>query len=153
MAAIRPVQLDGPLTFSANVNINGGQLVEPDGAGPASPMLIKPCTAASIFCLGVAISDAAAAGFVQGTVDSWGNPIYAAQFPPNEVAVAYRGVWRLTASSIACVFGHLVIAGANGTVVDGGATPVSNQVIGRCVDPLGIAIGTRGKILLGSVGP
>lgn len=148
MAGIRPVLETGRQTFSANVNINGGQLVEPDSGNPG---FIKPCTAGSTKCLGAAISDAAGLPAPnQSSTDAWGNPIYKAQEPPNEVAVAQDGVWRLTASG-AIPFGNYVIPGANGTVADGGATPNPLQVVGRCVDPLGIADTVRGKIRLGGL--
>jgi hypothetical protein len=149
MAGIRPVQEQGPLSFSANVNINGGQLVEPDAGNPG---FIKPATAATTKCLGVAISDASGLPTPnQSGADAWGNPTYNAHQPPNEVAVAYRGVWRLTAQG-AIPFGAYVIVGTvAGTVADGGATPNPLQVVGRCVDPKGIADTVRGKILLGGM--
>ena len=149
MAGIRPVLEFGPLSFSANVNINGGQLVEPDAGNPG---FIKPATAATTKCLGVAHGDAAGLPAPNKTSsDAWGNPTYMAHVPPNEVAVAIHGVWRLTASG-AIPFGNYVVCGANGVVVDGGATPNALQVVGRCVEPGGIADGARGKILLGGLG-
>jgi hypothetical protein len=149
MAGRRPVLEFGPLSFSANVNINGGQLVEPDSGNPG---FIKPAAAASIKCLGVAVGDAAGLPAPnKSSTDAWGNPVYMAQVPPNEVAVAIHGVWRLTASG-AIPFGAFVICGANGVVVDGGATPNPLQVVGRCVDPAGIISGAVGKILLSGLG-
>jgi|SRR4051812_17364119 hypothetical protein len=149
MSGIKPVLEFGPLTFSANVNVNGGQLVEPDAGKPG---FIKPATAGTIHCLGVAIGDAAGLPTPnQNGTDAWGNPTYMAQLPPNEVAVAVHGVFRLLASG-AIAFGDYVITGANGVVVSGGATPNPLQVVGRCVDPAGIADGARGKVLLFGVG-
>lgn len=150
MAAIRPVIEHGPLSFSANVNINGGQLVEPDGSAPG---FIKPATSATIHCLGVAIGDAAGLPAPsKSSVDAWGNPVYMAQQPPNEVAVAWHGVWRLVADG-AIAFGDYVIVGTiAGTVKSGGATPNPLQVVGFCVDPAGIADTVRGKIRLGGLG-
>jgi hypothetical protein len=150
MAGIKPVLEFGPLTFSANVNINGGQLVEPDSANPG---FIKPASSGTTKCLGVAIGDAAGLPTPsQSGTDAWGNPTYMAQLPPNEVGVAVHGVWRLTAKG-AIAFGDYVIVGSTaGTVSSGGATPNPLQVVGRCVDPAGIADGARGKILLFGVG-
>jgi hypothetical protein len=147
MPGIRPVLEQGPLTFDANVNIMGGSLVMPDGTTGR----IKPTVADTPLCLGVATGDASAYSNTNAdTTDAWGNPIVNAQVPPVEVAVAWRGVWRLTASG-AIAFGALVVAGANGVVVTRAAQGL-DSVIGKCVEPGGIASGQRGKILLGGVG-
>lgn len=152
MAGIRPVFEKGPLTFAATIaanggNIIGGQLVEPDGTTGR----IKPAVADSAKCLGVATGDASAFDFTNAeTTDTWGHPVVNAQHPPNEVAVAYQGVWRLTATG-AVAFGDLVACAAAGTVKTIGAG-VFGTVIGRCVEPGGIANGAKGKILLGGVG-
>lgn len=152
MAGIRPVQEKGPLTFLATTLANGGlikggQLVEPDAATGK----IKVAGAASAAVLGVATGDASPSDHTNAnTTDDWGNPVVNAQYPPNEVAVAYQGVWRIEAAG-AIAFGALVVSGAAGTV----ATVAANtfdKVIGRCVEPGGIADGATGKILLGGVG-
>lgn len=149
MAGIRPVFEKGPLTFSANVNITGGQLVEPDGTTGR----IKPAVADSAVCLGVALGDASAVNFANAdTTDAWGNPVVNAQYPPNEVAVAYQGVYRLkNGSGSTIAFGALVASNGSGDVKALGAG-VFGTVIGRCVEPAGIAAGAKGKILLGGVG-
>ena len=152
MAGIRPVFEHGPITYRATTAANGGlikggQLVEPDGTTGR----VKVAGAASAAVLGVATGDASASDFTNAdTTDSWGNPVVNAQHPPNEVAVAYQGVWKLEATG-AIAFGALVVSAANGTV----ATVAANtfdKVIGRCVEPGGIANGAKGKILLGGVG-
>lgn len=153
MPGIRPVFEKGPLTFFATTTANngkiiGGQLVEPDGTTGK----IKVCTADSAKCLGVATGDAAPSDYAIATAtDGWGNPVVdGGMQPPNEVAVAYQGVWRLTATG-AIAFGDLVACAASGTVKTIGAG-VFGTVIGRCVEPGGIANGAKGKILLGGVG-
>lgn len=84
----------GPLTYSANVNIRSGRLVVPD----STTGRIKEAGANAVDCLGVATGNAAGIAYSNAdTVDPWGNTIVNAQFPPNEVAVAYQGVWRLIA--------------------------------------------------------
>lgn len=142
----------GPLSFSANVNITGGLLVEPD----STTGRIKPATAGTVACLGVAMGDASAVNYANAdTTDAWGNNITNFHFPPNEVAVAYQGVFRLKAFG-AITFGQLVVSGLNVVGTNGIVVPrvaqVLDQVIGRCVEPGGIADGAEGKILLGSVG-
>lgn len=154
MPGITPVFKDGsPLTYSATTianggNIKGGMLVEPDG----STGRIKPATAGTTKCLGVAMNDMAASDYATAdTTDTWGNTIANMNpFPPNEGAVAYKGVFRLKAAG-AIAFGDLVQCAANGEVVTIGAGAFGT-VIGRCVEPAGIANGARGKILLGGVG-
>ena len=57
----------------------------------------------------------------------------------------------------AIAFGDYVAAAANGTVSTwvnaiAGAVSTTHTIIGKCVDPAGIANGARGKIVLGQVG-
>lgn len=154
MAGLRPVFEKGPLTFPASTIANGGNIragmfVMPDAATGR----IRPTTGAVATCLGLAIGDAAASDFSNAdTVDTWNNPIVNAQFPPNELAVAYQGVWRLVNPSGATVaFGALIVTAANGAWAARAAETL-DLVVGRCVEPGGIANGARGKILLGTVG-
>lgn len=154
MAGIRPVQEKGPLTFLATTLANGGlikggQLVEPDAATGKIKV-----AGASAAILGVATGDASPSDHTNAnTTDDWGNPVVNAQYPPNEVAVAYQGVWRLENGGAAAIaFGELVIGAAGGTVAGNGAGTNALLVVGRCVEPGGIAVGATGKILLGGVG-
>lgn len=153
MAGIRPrFEKGSPLTFNANVLIKGGQLVEPDAATGR----IKPTAANSVTCLGVALGDASAFGYTNAnTTDAWGNPVVNAQFPPNEVAVAKHGVFdlKVAAATATVPFGALVKAAANGEVQlhSQGAAATFDQIVGRCVEPGGIAAGAEGKIRLGGV--
>lgn len=152
MAGIRPVFEKGPLSFSTTTaanggNVKGGQLVMPDGTTGR----VRPTTGAVNTCLGVALGDAAASDFANAeTTDTWGNPVVNMHFPPNEVAVAYQGVFRLKATT-AIAFGELVVSAANGEVNPRGAGTM-DLVIGRCVEPAGISAGAKGKILLGGIG-
>lgn len=91
---IKPVFDRGPITYLANANVRGGRLVMPD----ASTGRVKETTGAVSDCLGVATGNASAFGALNAdTLDAWGNTVVNAQYPPNEVAVAYQGIWRLTA--------------------------------------------------------
>lgn len=155
MAGIRPrFERGSPLTFNANENIRGGQMVEVDG----DTGRIKVTDGASDRCLGVALGDASAPGFVAGsTTDAWGNPtVNHGLNPPNEVAVANQGVYDLTATNAAIPFGALVTSAADGKVAAAGTTPGAGTVIGRCVEatgtPAGIPANGTGKILLTGVG-
>lgn len=159
MPGIKPVFDNGPLTFAATTianggNIKGGSLVEPDGTTGR----IKPATANSEVCLGVALNDMAASDFAASdTTDTWGNSIANMNaLVPNEGAVAFKGVFRLkvAAATTTVPFGALVKCAANGEVQlhsQGGAATYP-MIVGRCVEPGGIAAGARGKINLNLAG-
>ena len=164
MPGIRPVFEKGPLTFSATTAANGGlisggRLVEPDGTTGR----IKLAEPNSVTVLGVALGDAAPSDLstTDGT-DAWGNTVTNMTYHPNEVAVAYQGVWLLTNRGATKIdFGTLVAAAGTGVNRGGvatwanaaaGALSNTHAVVGRCVEPGGIAVGATGKILLGSVG-
>lgn len=153
---VKPIFDRGPLTYLATTianggNIKGGQLVMPDGTTGK----IKPTTGADVDCLGVAMGNASASDYSNAdTTDTWGQTVVNAQYPPNEVAVGYQGVWKLTATNATIAFGALVVAAANGQVAAytnaaAGAVSLAHRVIGRCVEPGGIAANGTGKILLG----
>lgn len=164
----RPVFEKGPVTFSVTNmaglgGVNGLKeltLVEPDGTTGR----IKVATAGTIKCLGVAVGNASASDFANAdTADFWNNNITNFNYPPNEVAVAYQGVWLLrNEGGVAIDFGDLVVvagtgaaSGGVGKFVNAVAGAVSNvaSVVGRCLEPGGIAAtsGTKGKILLGGL--
>lgn len=158
MPGLLPTFDKGPLTFAATTvanggNIKGGMLVEPDAATGR----IKPAAANSALCLGVALGDASASDFANAdTTDTWGNTIVNAQYPPNEVAVGWQGVFKLkvAATSATVPFGALVKCAANGEVTlhSTGGAATFDVIIGRCVEPLGIVAGARGKINLNCAG-
>lgn len=149
----------GPLTFSAEVNILGGSLVEPFTGGTAAQNArIRPASADSLTCIGVALGDAAAATYAPAdSTDAWGNSIANMNpFPPNETAVAFQGVIKLKNAASgtgfgAIAFGGLVKCAANGEIMPLGASAFG-MVIGRCVEPNGIAAGQRGKINISMAG-
>lgn len=158
MPGLLPTFDKGPLTFPATVianggNIKGGSLVDVDGVTGK----IKPSGANSATCLGVALGDASASDYANvDTTDTWGNTIVNPLYPPNEVAVAWQGVFKLkvAATSATVPFGALVKCAANGEVTlhSTGGAATFDIIIGRCVEPAGIAAGARGKINLNCAG-
>lgn len=151
MPGLLPTFDRGPLTFAAHENIPGGSLVMPAAAGR-----IQIATLNTTLCLGVALGDAAAFDYtIADTVDPWGNSIANMNaLVPNEVAVAYQGVFKLkVAAATATVgFGEFVKCAAAGEIhlhSQGGAATLG-MIIGRCVEPGGIVAGARGKIRLGA---
>jgi hypothetical protein len=155
---VKPVFDRGPITYLATTianggNIKGGQLVEPDGTTGK----IKVCTALSVACLGVATGNTSASDYSNAdTTDTWGQTVVNAQYPPNEVSVGYQGIWKLkvAAATTTVPFGALVKAAAAGEVQlhSQGAAATYDMIVGRCVEPAGIAAGATGKILLAGIG-
>lgn len=143
MAGLRPHLEHGPETHLANVNIIGGQLVEPDAATGK----VKPAVANSLAVLGLAIGDAAATpGMAAATTDAWGRNTAGVLNPPNEVAVAYRGSWWIkNTSGTAWTFGQRLYAGAAG-ILQG--TVTTGAVVAICIDPAGVANNVEGKVRL-----
>jgi hypothetical protein len=148
MPGLRPHLEHGPETYTANVTILGGQLVEPD----STTGRIKPAAAGSVVCLGLAIGDAAAynaTGMVAATQDAWGRYTAGAMTPPSEVAVAYRGSWWIkNTSGGTLAFGARLICAAAGAIAASGATPDARTVIGVVIEPGGIANNAEGRVRL-----
>jgi hypothetical protein len=99
------------------------------------------------------MGDASASDFANtDTTDTWGNSVVNAQYPPNETAVAFEGIFKLkvAAATATVPFGALVKCAANGEVQlnSQGAAATFDMIIGRCVEPLGIVAGARGLINL-----
>jgi len=136
MSGVVPSYEHGPITYEVNVAVTGGQLVEPDAATGR----IKPATALSKKCLGVAMKDAIPTTTNQNATQLTTAPV------PAYVAVDHMRVFKLTAVG-AIAFGDQVVCGAAGTVSTVGANTF-DTVIGRCVEPLGIANGAKGLIRL-----
>jgi hypothetical protein len=143
MSGVTPVYSCGPITYEVNVAVTGGQLVEPD----STTGKIKPAVAGTALCLGVATTDAIPTSTNQNPTGS----ILVSPIAPH-VAVAYEGVWRLTATG-AIGFGVLVKTAANGTVAPWvSGTDAAGLIVGRCIETAGIANGAKGQIRLGRIG-
>lgn len=129
----------GPLTFDCGTDtIIGGRLVELKTDGT-----IKHTTAGTKKFIGVAIDDAMP--LAGQAVDGYN---VSANIMHSEVAVGYRGVWRLEyAAAAAC--GDWLVAAADGKVTPyTSGTSTFDQIIGRCVEPGGVLINKRGRTLL-----
>ena len=146
MAGLRPHLEHGPETHLVSTNLVGGTLVEVDGVTGK----VKPASAGSVTCLGLALGDAAAtAGMQSVTQDAWGRNVGGAMNPPNEVAVAYRGSWWVkNTSGGTLAYGARLICGAAGALAAAGATPDARTLIGIVIEPAGIANNAEGRIRL-----
>lgn len=151
MASVVPYNVQGPDTYVVSALIDGGVLVEPDGAAPGK---VKAATAGTTKCLGVTLYSAAPSGSIQGTT-TYGEVVIDMSTLQEEVAVAWQGTYKLKATG-AIAFGDKVVVAAAGTVATVAAvttpTPAdvtsSRAIVGVCVEPLGIASGSTGLIRL-----
>lgn len=142
MAGIAATNTLGPDTYDVNVLVPGQVLVEPD----ALTGKVKVAGAATTKALGVALYSAAPQGAIQGTT-SYGEVVIDMSTLQTEVAVGWTGTYKLKATG-AIAFGDHVIAAANGTVAVAGAAPDARTIVGKCVEPGGIAAGAIGLIRL-----
>lgn len=138
MSGVTPrYQGGGPVTYQTVETIVGGQLVEARTGG-----LVGVAAAGSIKCLGIATKDATPTVAGTGT-DAYGNPTVAIQYVTNTVAVGGTpAIWPVTYAANAA-FGDALIVAANGTVTPAGAAPDARTVVGRCVEPNGVVVGTN----------
>jgi Uncharacterized conserved protein (DUF2190) len=130
----------GPDTYEVSVSIDGGQLVEPDGANPGK---VKVCTVDSTKWLGVALMRAEPAS-TTGVDTVWGQPRIGLDIPQPNVSVAWTGTFKLTAAA-ALNFGDIVYPAASGQVQKATTT---GRAVGMVVEPLGIASGAAGLVRL-----
>lgn len=138
MSGVTPrYQYGGPVTYQTVETIVGGQLVEARAGG-----LVGVAAAASVKCLGVATKDATPTVAGTGT-DAYGNPTLALQYVTNTVAVGGGDTIYPVTYSANAAFGDALVVTANGTVAPAGAAPDARTVVGRCVEPNGVVIGTN----------
>jgi hypothetical protein len=143
---------NGPLTFEVSTAVKGGQLVHPTTGGKIGP------ADGSKQVLGVALYDAIPAGTSNVGTTSYGATVVDISQPQPDVAVAFKGVFKLKNGhgSTAIAFGDLVVCRANGEVEKLAAvtTPTpgdvteTREIVGQCVEPLGIVAGATGLIRL-----
>lgn len=132
----------GPETFEAGAAITGGQLVKAGSGGTAGKVI--PTAGTGDQWLGVALYDAQVAG-TTGATTTWGFATVDASVPQPNVAVAWHGVFKLTASE-ALNFGDVVYPSATAGQVQ--KTTATGRAVGQVVDPLGIASGAAGLVRL-----
>lgn len=138
MSGITPrYQGGGPVTYTVVETIIGGQLVEARAGG-----LVGVAAAGSVKCLGVATKDATPTVAGTGT-DAYGNPTFAVQYVSNTVAVGGSDAIYPVTYSANAAFGDPLVVTANGTVAPAAATPDARTVVGRCVEPNGVTVGTN----------
>jgi len=142
MTAVLPHYKQGPANYQVSALIFGGQLVEhtTQTAG-TTDLTVKPCTAASVHCLGVAGKDANVITAQTGTVNAYGATGIDLSVLDDFTSVYYGGVDIWVWYSAACTPGIKLLATANGCVGPAGAGPAADQVVGICTHPGGVAAG------------
>jgi hypothetical protein len=138
MAGAVPLYTTDSQTFEVSAAVTGGQLVVPTTGGKIGPAGLTANTV-----IGVARKDAIPTATNQ-------NPTGSIMLSPvsQYTAVAAHGTWSLKAAA-AITFGQTVKAGATGQVaVWVSGTDAADTIVGRCVEPLGIASGAFGAIRL-----
>src|SRR5215469_3191993 len=143
MTAVVPHYKAGPANYQVSALIFGGQLVEhtTQTAG-TTDLTVKPCTAASVHCLGVAGKDAnTIPSQIPIPVNSYGQPQLDISLMDDFTSVYYGGVDIWVYYSAACTPGIKLLATANGCVGPAGAGPAADQVVGICTHPGGVAAG------------
>jgi hypothetical protein len=142
MTAVVPHYKMGPANYQVSALIFGGQLVEhtTQTAG-TTDLTVKPCTAASVHCLGVAGKDANVLTAQTGTVNAYGATGIDMSVLDDFTSVYYGGVDIWVYYSAACTPGIKLLATANGCVGPAGAGPAADQVVGICTHPGGVAAG------------
>jgi hypothetical protein len=140
MTAVLPHYRSGPANYQVSALIFGGQLVEntTQTAG-TTDLTVKPCTAASVHCLGVAGKDANVLTAQTGAANTYGQPQIDISVLDDFTSVYYGGVDIWVWYSAACTPGIKLLATANGTVGPAGAGPAADQVVGICTHPGGVA--------------
>lgn len=140
MSASLPHYKTGPANKQVSTLIYGGQLVQPTtNTAGTTDLTVKPATAASVICIGVAGKDGNVLSAQTGTPNTYGQPLIDISVLDDYVPV-YSGGWDIWAwYSGQVAEGNKLICGANGTVVAAGVGPAADQVVGVCTHPGGVA--------------
>lgn len=148
MPAVTNLFEHGPITYTVSASTSGGQLVAAQSDGT-----VAPAAADSTAVLGVAVKNAEPSDAGASSTTAYGEDVVDVSWPRPEVAVAYRGVYRVTYAAAAS-FGDLLVAAASGQVTPYTAgTSTFDQIVGRCVETGGVAAaGDRGKTMIGTAG-
>ena len=147
--AAQAIQRFGPGTFQvspaatgANA-VDGGKLVEFDGANPGT---VKLCAVDSTKWLGVAHFLALPPGTLTGSLTTpSGYPGVIVEDIPSEVAVGWTGVYKLTATAAALSEGDIVYPGAGGLIQKATTT---GRAVGIVVQVGGITASGSGLVRL-----
>lgn len=125
----------GPDTVEVSVAVAAGQGVEPD---PANAGKVRPWSAGSERCIGIARTQAAPAG---SNAQNNFAPV------PRTTAAQYVGDIRVVYAANAAWMEPLMAA-ANGQVTPAPDATPPEQIIGRCSEPAGVLAGATGRARL-----
>lgn len=131
------VRKTGPATYTPadNATVTGGHLVEAVGTER-----IQHAGAASVKVLGIAVVDGIAPEDVVLTASVVNGHSVLPAVPQNTaVAVVHSGMEAPCEFAAAAGFGDWLVAASNGRVTPAGATPDARTLVGKCVQPGGVA--------------
>lgn len=138
----------GPATYyvssaaTAGNSVTGGSLVAFDGTTGT----VRLATAGDVVT-GVALYDGQPADSSSGT-DTVGNTVFNYAITQPEIAVAWTGVFKLTATAAAIAQGALVYAAAGGKISTTVPGSGDTRPVGQVVNPGGIASSGSGYVRL-----
>lgn len=139
MPGVVPRYTTASQTYEVVEQVTGGQLVEARAASK-----IGVAGAGSAKCLGIARGDALPAGTAQDSTDVFGNPVIQTS-PVNQYVTVSRAECYRVKYAAAASFGDLLKTAALGQVTPWvSGTDAAGLIIGRCVEPAGVALGALG---------
>lgn len=141
MSAVLPHYKFGPANYQAATLIYGGQFVMPNSStAGTTDLTVKLATSAAVTVLGVAGNDANVVTPQTAAANTYGQPQIDISVLTDYVSVYYgpADIWVWYSGQVS----HgtkLIIGTTAGTVVAAGAGPASDQVVGICTHPGGVA--------------
>lgn len=142
MTSVTEIFRHGPVTWEVTATVDGGQLLEATSSG-----LVQPAASGSTTVVGVARTPAVPAGVDNTSQTGYGATVTDASQPTPHVAVAYTGVYRVTASANVAP-GESVTSTGSGQVGPASGSTAANAIVGKCMDEKGITAGNRGLVLV-----
>jgi len=142
VSAVLPHYRSGPANKQVATLVYGGQFVQPNTlTAGTTDLTVTLALSQSTHVLGVAATDANVLTAQTGSPNSYGQPQIDISLLTDYCSVYYGpiDIWCWYAGAVP-EGGKLIIGtGNNGTVIAAGAGPASDQVVGTCTQPGGVA--------------
>lgn len=141
MSAVLPHYRFGPSNYQVSTLIYGGQFVESTThTAGTTDLTVKLALSASVYCLGVAGTDANVISTQTGAANTYGQPLIDISVLGDYVPVYYGNVdiwcWYMGAA----VCGQKIGIGTTAGFATGlSAAPAADQVVGVCTHPGGVS--------------
>lgn len=144
MSAVLPHYKFGPANLQAATLIYGGQFVQPNATVAGSTdYTVTLALSASVTVLGVAGADGNVVTAQTAAANSYGQPQIDISVLQDYVPVYYgpADIWVWYAGAVAPGKKLIIGSANNGTVIQAGASPASDQVVAICTHPGGVSAG------------